>query len=541
MKTIKGNIVDIIERRVYKGEVLIEDGIITKIIEKDVDENNYIIPGLIDAHVHIESSLLIPSKFAEMAVRCGTVATVSDPHEIANVMGKEGVHFMIENGKKVPLKFFFGAPSCVPATDFETSGAEIDADDIERLIDDGDVYYLSEMMNFPGVVYDDFDVSKKLEVARKHKIPIDGHAPGLSGEELEKYINAGITTDHECTNIEEAEEKINKGMKILIREGSAAKNLEALFSLVDKYPDKVMICTDDSHPDDLQKGHINKILSQLITKGVDKFNALRAATINTKLHYNIPVGALQVGDIADITIVNSLSEFDVLKTIIEGKTVYDGSAVCFKTSKEEPINNFNRKEIRVDDIAVVAETDTMQVIDIVDGELFTRNMITKPEKLGSFAVSDSENDILKIVVLNRYDTKSTPAIGFIHNFGIKTGAVCSSIAHDSHNLIAVGIEDYNIVRAINSTINMKGGISVCCGEEILKLQLEFGGIMTQKNGFDVAKLYERLDTKLKELGSELTSPLMTLAFMALLVIPELKLGDKGLFNGKEFKNTPLFV
>lgn len=530
MKKYRGNIVDVYKKRIYKGEVTVENKIITDIKEKSVIETQYILPGLINSHVHIESSLLTPSAFATIAVQHGTVAVVSDPHEIANVMGVKGIEFMIADGKKVPLKFFFGAPSCVPATDLETSGAILDSKLVSILLNNKDIHYLSEMMNYPGVINNNLEIKNKIEAAKKLNKPIDGHAPGISGSDLHKYAEAGISTDHECVNEKEALEKINAGMKIQIREGSAAKNFDALYNLIDKFPDKIMLCTDDSHPDDLIKGHINAIIKKGLQKGVDFFNILQTATINPKEHYNLNVGMLRKNDPADFIIIDNLFSFTVQKTIIEGQEVFKYGKTTFRSASSVELNRFNRKFISEKDLQYKAETDAVPVINIIDKELLTTCSFLTPQiKKGNF-VSDRKQDLLKIVVVNRYDPLAKPAIGFIKGMGFKKGAICSSVAHDSHNLVATGVSDQEIVTAINKVIEMKGGISLADKETSYGLQLEIAGLMTNMNGYEVAEKYKTLEEKTKKLGSKLQSPFMTLAFMTLLPIPEIKISDNGVFD-----------
>ncbi len=537
----KGIIVDIENRRQFKGEIGVKNGIIDFIRACEHAGNEYILPGFTDAHVHIESSMAVPSVFAGMAVPRGTVAVVSDPHEIANVMGVRGIDFMIESAKKVPLKIFFGVPSCVPATPFESSGAELNAETVEKLLARDDLYYLSEMMNFPGVLYKLPEVMKKIEAARKLNKKIDGHAPGLRGEDARKYIEAGISTDHECTSMEEAEEKISLGMKIAIREGSAAKNFEALYPLIDKYPDKVMLCTDDSHPETLlREGHIDKIIKKGLEKGVDLYHLLRAASINPVKHYGLNVGLLKKGDPADFIVVEDLKNFRIRKTIIDGVPVYQNGEVLFECPESEPINVFNRTRIAKKEIVIPAKTDKIRVIEVTDGSLFTGQTVEEPNIEEGKVVSDTKRDILKMVVMSRY--KNEPVqIGFIRNFRLKKGAIASSIAHDSHNLIAVGTSDADIIAVVNKLIDIKGGIVAGDTKSQMAMQLEVGGIMTQKTGREIAGLYRKLIEKTKEFGCTLDSPFMTLAFMSLLVIPELKLGDKGLFDVNKFNFVDVFL
>ena len=533
-------LVDVVDRRIFNANIKVVDGFIVEISETENEYNQYILPGLIDAHVHIESSMQIPTGFARAAVAHGTVATVSDPHEIANVMGLDGVHYMINNGKKTPFKFFFGAPSCVPATPFETSGAEIKSDDIKELMANPDIHYLAEMMNFPGVIFNDNEVIQKIQYAHEANKPVDGHAPGLSGDDLDKYASQKITTDHECTTVDEAIDKINRGMKIQIREGSAAKDFENLFPLLNSHPDKVMFCTDDCHPDDLIKGHINKIISRAVSKGADIFDVISAATKNPKEHYNLDVGLLQAGDPADFIVVNNLADFSVVSTYINGDLVYDNNKVLLEKVSEKAINNFQCKPITVSDIAVPVKGNKMQVIVAKDGDLLTGKETIEPMIENGHVVSDLSRDILKIVVVNRY-RESKPQIGFIKNFSLKKGAIAGSIAHDSHNIIAIGTNDNDIVNAINTVIKNTGGVVACDGDLLKDLKLDVAGLMSTKDVVDVANKYHEVHSMAKEMGSKLTAPFMTMAFMALLVIPELKIGDKGLFDVSKFDFTSLFV
>jgi adenine deaminase len=538
MMKIRGNIVNVISKRIFSGEITISNGKIESIQEVNDSFNTYIIPGLIDSHVHVESSMLTPSEFAAAAVVHGTTATVSDPHEIANVLGKKGVEYMIENGSKVPFKFYFGVPSCVPATGFETSGAELNADDIKELFENYDLKYLSEMMNFPGVIYDDDEVHRKLQVAKDLKKRIDGHAPGLKGSEANKYASAGITTDHECFTIEEALEKINFGIKILIREGSAAKNFHALHSLLNSHPDSCMICSDDKHPDDLVNGHINAVIKKGIENGHDIYNLLRAATLNPIEHYGLENGLLREGDPADIVIIDNLENFKVLKTYINGELVAEDGQSFIEKPKVQAINHFNCSPKSVDDFKIEGDSSKVNVIEVIDGELITNKVEANAKLQDGNLESNVENDILKIAVINRYND-GEPALGFIKNIGIKQGAIASSVAHDSHNIIAVGTNDEELKNAVNTIIENKGGIAVVKGDEKYVLPLPVAGIMAVDDAETVAMKYSELDKKAKELGSQLKAPFMTLSFMALLVIPELKLSDKGLFDGKDFKFVKL--
>jgi adenine deaminase len=543
MKTgfsISGNIVDVVNERIFRGILEIENGKIKSVTETDKVEDHHIIPGLIDSHIHIESSMLVPSEFARLAVVHGTVATVSDPHEIANVSGIEGINFMVRNGSKVPFKFYFGAPSCVPATNFETSGSSIGPEEIEILLKRNEIKYLSEMMNFPGVLYNNADVMAKLALAKKYHKPVDGHAPGLSGIDIQKYIGAGITTDHECFTFEEALEKIKLGMKIQIREGSAAKNFETLLPLLSLYPDKIMFCSDDKHPDDLVEGHINILVKRAVQLGYDPVKVLRVCTLNPVRHYKLEAGLLQAGDPADFAVADNLNDFNILSTYIDGQLVAEKGKSLIQTTEIEILNNFKALEIKKKDLQVRAQGEFINVLKALDGQLITERLIVKAKIYENLVESDPDNDILKIIVVNRYaESKST--VGFVSGFGFKRGAIASTVAHDSHNIIAVGANDDDIVKAVNLLVQSKGGISIADNYRLLHLPLPVAGLMSDRNGYQVAEDYKSINLAAKNLGSYLHSPFMTLSFMALLVIPELKISDKGLFDGINFEYTSLFT
>ena len=537
---VKGNIVDILNKRIFKGEVIIENGHISAIREVNHSEENYILPGFVDAHIHIESSMLVPSEFAKIAVVHGTVATVSDPHEIANVLGVKGVDFMIENGKKVPLKFNFGAPSCVPATSFESAGAIIDADDIKLMMENPDIKYLAEMMNYPGVLFDDEEVLKKIQHSKNNNKPIDGHAPGLRGEDATKYIAAGISTDHECFTFDEALEKLQKGMKVLIREGSAAKNFEALITLLPEHFENMMFCSDDKHPDDLLLGHINQLCERAVAKGIDVFKVLQAACVNPVKHYNLEVGLLQKGDTADFILVDNLKEFNVLETYINGELVAKNGESFVKSVPFEVLNNFNTDKKKVADFRFESSANKIRVIEALDGELVTNQMEAASLIVDGNLVSNTATDVLKMTVVNRYKNEA-PAIAFIKNFGIKEGAIASSVGHDSHNIIAIGVSDEAICKAVNLIIENRGGICAVNNLEEKIVSLPVAGIMSDKSAKEIGKAYAELDVMAKQMGSTLRAPYMSLSFMALLVIPSLKLSDKGLFDGTSFQFTSLEV
>lgn len=558
-------LVDLYQRKIYPAKVTVENNLIlsiTPIEENEISIPGFLMPGFIDSHVHIESSMLIPSEFARLAVLHGTVGTVSDPHEIANVCGMEGVQFMINNGKQVPFKFNFGAPSCVPATIFETAGAALDSKDIETLLASPDIKYLSEMMNFPGVLHNDPEVMKKIAAAHRAGKPVDGHAPGLTGAMAKQYIETGISTDHECFTLEEAVDKLSYGMKIIIREGSAAKNFEALAELIDDHPNMIMLCSDDKHPDSLVEGHINQLCARAVAKGLDVFNVLKAACINPVKHYSLHIGTLRVGDPADFVIVEDLTDFKVLQTYIDGQALLSTdldsdsalstpsapSALNATTSRKKsliksvpatPINQFTCAPVNEVDLAVPIASYPNQdglipVIEALDGQLITNKLYLPATIINDCIVSNTADDILKMVVVNRYHMAPV-AKSFIKNFGFRTGAIASTVAHDSHNIVAVGATDEAIAAAINAVIAAEGGVSCVDGNnETLVLPLPVAGLMSTEDGFVVAQKYTAIDAMAKGLGSPLSAPFMTLSFMALLVIPHLKLSDKGIFDGDRF-------
>jgi adenine deaminase len=540
---IKGRFVDIPAKRIYPAEISVLDKKIAGIRELGSLEavpDGYICPGFIDAHVHIESSMLVPSEFARIAVTHGTVATVSDPHEIANVLGAAGVEFMIENARHTPFHFYFGAPSCVPATSFETAGATLGSDEVDRLLGRPEIKYLSEMMNFPGVLQSDLEVMKKIASAKKYGKPVDGHAPGLRGEDARKYIQAGISTDHECFTAEEALDKLGMGMKILIREGSAARNFEALAYLLNDHWENMMFCSDDKHPDSLVKDHINKLCARAVAKNIDPFKVLTAACLNPIDHYKLEVGCLRAGDAADFIILKDLKDFEILQTWLAGTLVAENgrtrleSAVITSHPNRFECANTKPDDFKMSAFPLATSSYPWPVIEAYDGQLITGKYNADIQPENGIWETDLTSDRLKIVVLNRYK-KAPVAMAFIRNFGLKKGALASSVAHDSHNIVAVGVSDETLSIAVNAVIANKGGISLA-GEGMVKsLGLPVAGLMNPGEGWQVAQAYTDLDAEAKRLGTTLRSPFMTLSFMALLVIPHLKLSDLGLFDGDHFR------
>ncbi len=539
--TLSANLVDLHERRIYPAEITLENGRILQIRAVDhlPADAGYILPGFVDAHVHIESSMLPPTEFARMAVVHGTVATVSDPHEIANVLGNEGVAFMLEDAARSPLKFCFGAPSCVPATSFETAGAILDASDVEKLLQNPAIGYLSEMMNFPGVLHQDAEVMEKIAAAHRLGKPVDGHAPGLRGEEARRYFAAGITTDHECFSYEEGREKAQLGVNILIREGSAARNFEALWPLLNEFPAQVMLCSDDKHPDDLVKGHINQLVARAVALGCDLFDTLRAACIHPVEHYRLPVGQLREGDPADFVRVDDLKEFHVLETWIDGEKVAENGATLLPRLSVAAPNQFLAKPRKAADFQLFKQLKAakLRIIQVFDGEIVTGEAEGSVSEIrdGQY-LPDVSQDILYIAVLNRYTADAKPAVGFVRGFGLKCGALASSVAHDSHNIVAVGTSDEAVAEAVNAVIQAKGGIAATNGTgDTRVLPLPIAGLMSQSDGWQLAGEYSRLDGWVKaELGCLLRAPFMSLSFLALPVIPKLKITDLGLFDVDRF-------
>lgn len=525
---ISGQLVDILNREIYPAVVRISEGKITSVERVAEAPNRFILPGFIDAHIHIESSMVVPYEFAKVALTHGTVATVSDPHEIANVCGMGGVKYMIDNAQSAKLKFHFGAPSCVPATSFETAGATIDAQGVKELLALDDIHYLSEMMNYPGVLFDEEEVLKKIQFAKEANKPVDGHAPGLTGDDAIKYINAGISTDHECFTLKEAQFKLAHGMKILIREGSAAKNYDALHSLIASHSDQLMFCSDDKHPDDLLEGHINLLVKRSLELGYDLFDVLRIACVNPIDHYNMNVGQLREGDSADFLVVKDLKDFHIISTYIDGERVSYECNVNLEPKEHEIINKFNVKKKSVEDFASSLPIDTIPVIVALDGEI-----VTEAEWVSTSELTNPDSGIQKICVVNRY-TQAPVSVGYIKNFGLKKGAIASTVAHDSHNIIVVGADDASICAAVNLLIESSGGLSVISEDHALHLPLPIAGLMSDLPCSVIAKQYQELAALAKDLGCCLTAPFMTLSFMALLVIPKLKISDKGMFDAEQF-------
>lgn len=529
-KVFHGHIVDVVRRRIYDGRIEVCDGMISSVSECDIQsEAPYILPGFIDSHVHIESSMLIPAEFAAVAAGHGTIGVVSDPHEIANVLGRAGVDFMIDNASRTNFNFCFGAPSCVPSCgpDIESGGAVLSSKDVEELLQKPEIGYLSEMMNYPGVLADDAEVLAKIASAHRLGKPVDGHAPGLLGEKRAGYAGKGISTDHECTTYEEGLSCLENDMNVLIREGSAAKNYEALIPLLAIRPDRIMFCTDDSHPGDFVAGHIDNIVRRAIRDGYNFWDVLRAACLNPQEHYRLNWGLLREGDPATFIMADSLAPtMRILATFFRGEPHRTDRTYSIDTFP----NIFEADVIREEDIRG-GNVGTVPVILASDGQLFTSLEYARRDD-----VSYPWNEIQKIVVVNRYSRGVMPAVGYIRGFNIRNGAMAASVAHDCHNVVAIGSSDSMIVRAVNEVITMRGGLVAICGENrISRIELPVAGVMSPLEGKEVARLNREVHDTVAAAGCTMRSPFITMSFMCLPVIPQVKITDKGVFDAEKWE------
>ncbi len=539
MEKISGNIVDVTRDDIYPGTLVISGGKIVDITREEMEQDTFLMPGFVDAHVHIESTMLTPAEFSRIATVHGTIATVSDPHEIANVLGIEGVRYMVADAKRAPLKICFSAPSCVPATPFETAGASLGVDEVTALLRMEEVGYLGEMMNFPGVLQGDPTVMAKIRAAAACSKPVDGHAPGLRGDDLARYARAGISTNHECLSAEEAREDIEKGIMVQIRKGSAADIFAECLPLIEEHDDRLMFCTDDKHPDDLVRGHINEMVKGALAYGIDIMKVLRVAAVNPVRHYRLDMGLLRRGDPADFIRVDNLTDLTVLETWIDGQIVARNGASLVHRDPPRIVNTFHAAPVVPSSFVVPRRGERIVVIGVRDGTLITERLVMRPKVVSDQVISDPERDALKVAVINRYH-QASPAVGFISGFGLKTGAIASSVAHDSHNIVVVGVLDEDLSRAVNLVIKQGGGLAAVSGKRELILPLPVAGIMSDDEYGVVADRYTRLDGMAKEMGSGLRAPFMALSFMALLVIPALKMSDQGLFDGETFSATDIF-
>lgn len=537
---IRGNLLNVFTEEIYPAEISINNGLINCVKAVNKEFKEYILPGFIDAHIHIESSMLTPSRFAEAVVPHGTTSVISDPHEIANVLGSEGIEYMLKDASSVPLNFFFTAPSCVPATPFETSGAKIDSEEIDQMLLGVEIVALGEMMNFPGVLSGDKEVFAKIAAAKRNKKPVDGHAPLLSGEDLCKYISAGISTDHECTMKEEVIEKRKMGMKIMLRQGSSAKNLADLISAGGDF-----IVSDDKHPEDLLKGHVDMMLKEAVNLGLDPIEAVQMVTLNPATHYNLNTGLIAPGRAADLVIVDDLKNFKVNRVLIKGNLAAKNNKALFSVNPHKTGNSFKLNCKNSEDFEITSKTAgkdeknvLVRVIDVLEGQLITDENEAFLKVADGKIMPDLENDILKIAVVERYGHDNL-SNAFIHGFGLKRGAIASSVAHDSHNILAVGTNSQDMAKAVNKLVNNHGGLVAVSNDQITSLKLPIAGLMSIESAEMVSSKFNVLQELVKDMGCNLDSPFMTLSFMALLVIPKLKISDLGLFDGVKFQFVDL--
>jgi adenine deaminase len=537
--TVTGNIVDVLARRVFAGRVTVAGGRIARVERVTGPASKYLLPGFVDAHVHVESSMLPPAEFARLAMVHGTVATLSDPHEIANVLGLAGVRYMLECAERTPLKICFGAPSCVPATPFDRAGAKLGPSEVAELLDDPRIGYLSEVMNYPGVIAGDRDMLAKIAAAQACGKPVDGHAPGLRGAAAGQYFAAGISTDHESREFDEALGKLQLGAKCLIREGSAAKNFDALHPLISRFPGDCMFCSDDKHPHELVEGHINELVRRAIALGYDLFDVLQVACVNPVAHYRLSVGLLQPGDPADFIEVEDLTEFRPSRVWIDGRRVAERGRSLIQQTPARVVNQFQVSPCAAEDFAVPARPGALQVIEAIDHQLITGRRWEPPSLVAGHVTADLDRDILKLALVDRYGG-GPPVVAFIRGYGLQQGAIASSVSHDSHNVLAVGVDDRSLAEAMNLVIAERGGIAAVGPGVSRVLPLPIAGLMSDRDGYEVAREYAKIDQLAKSLGSSLSAPFMTLSFMALLVIPALKLGPCGLFDVNRFAPTSLF-
>lgn len=543
--TVSGTLIDPLQKTSFGAQMILDDnGTIEAIEPTESPDSGFIMPGLIDSHVHIESSMLTPAAFARAAVVHGTLAAVADPHEIANVLGEAGVKLMLQLAQQTPFIFGFGVPSCVPATPFESAGAELDAETVARLLNLPGITHLAEMMNVPGVLNKDPTVLRKIAAAQALGKPIDGHAPGLTGDAMQAYAKAGITTDHESLTFDEARDKLEAGIMLQIRYGSAARHFETFLPLLNRYPERCMFCSDDKHPNDLIHDHINTIAATAFKRGVALHAILQAACVNPVKHYKLPIGLLQPGDYADFILVDDLHTFKPREVWLRGKCVVrDGESFLPPGEISVVPNHFNAVCLELDALKLPkVSSRKIRVIGIRDGQLITDHLIENPVVKEGHIAADPANNLNKLVVYNRYQP-AKPAIALVRGFGLTRGALASSIAHDSHNIIAVGATDAALLTAINEVVINKGGLAVADDNRkvLTSLPLPLAGLISTEPAETVARAYSDCDHLAKLLGTRLTAPFMTLSFLALPVIPKLKLTDKGLFDGELFKHVGITV
>jgi adenine deaminase len=515
--------------------------------KEEVDlKGKYLVPGFFDGHVHLESSMVTPAEFARAVVPSGTTTVIIDPHEIANVMGLDGIRYMLESSQGLPLDVYIMLPSCVPATHLETSGAKLTSYDLSLLLGNERVLGLAEMMNFPGVIFEDREVLDKIRIAQGKRI--DGHAPGLKGKDLCAYIGAGIKSDHECTTVAEAKEKLRLGMYIMVREGTAARNLEDLLPLINRDNSrKCFFVTDDRHPQDLlEEGHINSIIKKAVKLGLDPITAIQMATINAAEYFKLSnVGAVAPGYRADMVVLKDMKNFGIEKVFKNGKLVAQNGQILPRKIKETEVtirSSMNVNWMGLEGFDIKAEADKVRVIQVVPGQIVTRKLIVSPKVEKSKVVVDIDRDILKIAVVERHLASGNVGIGLVKGFGLKKGALASSVAHDSHNIVIVGAKDEDMMTAAIEVVRMRGGQAVVKDDEVIaSLALPIAGLMSNRPLEEVSDKVKKLNRTVTELGCRLKEPFMTLSFLALPTIPELKLTDKGLVDVEKFQIVPLFV
>lgn len=529
VKHVDGQLVDVLRGEIYPACVNFDENNIVRIERKLAAPPQYILPGLIDAHVHIESSLLTPYRFAEKAVAHGTTAVVANPHEIANVMGMAGIRYMVDDGKSTPLRFFYSAPSSVPSTAMETSGAVIGWKEVREMLSTGDFVSLGEVMDVPGVLREDPALMSKIEVAVQFGKPIDGHAPGLGGYDLDRYVMAGISTDHECTTVREAEEKDRKGMTVMVREGSAARNLNALMPFASKH--KHFLVTDDLSAVDMADGHVDSLLRKAVAAGMDPIHAIRAASMWPAQHYGLPGGSVYLNGPADLVVVDDLIHFTVLETWIGGRLVAKDGRPLFAGAPTTVPPGIASGEVLAKDLRVTSRRPvaTVRVIKVLPDEVSSLAGTADLDVDDSAVLTDPSRDILLMAVVNRYRPAS-PAVAFVSGFRLSRGAMASSVAHDSHNLIGVGTDPALLALALNAVAAQGGGYYVTDAVNSVRLELPVAGLMSPLPWDEVARKEGEINAFLQGMGCPLPAPFMTLSFQSLLTVPDLKLGDRGLFD-----------
>ncbi len=545
-------IVNVFSGEIVAGNIAVADGYIVGFgsysAKKTVDmKGRFVCPGFVDSHFHIESSMTCITEFARAVIPSGTTAVIADPHEIANVLGADGINYMLESSKNQPMNIYFTLSSCVPATDMETSGAKLGVDELLPFISNDRIVALAEMMNYPGVIYRDPEVLKKIELAKIHRKPVDGHAPGLTGKDLYAYIAAGISSDHECTTAGEAREKLDAGMHIMIREGTAAKNLSSLIPIINERSSRrIMWCADDRHPYDImQHGHIDSMVRRAIKSGIDPVVAIQMATINPAEYFGInDIGAIGPGRRADLLVFSDIHNLRIEQVYTSGILVAENSQMSPEISRPVSIPSKPSMNVKLDaiDFSITVKSNHIRVIDVVPDQVITAQSVLEVSTSGNKAVADISRDILKIAVIERHTGSGNMGKGFVRGFGLKKGALASSVAHDSHNIIVVGTNDEDMKEAVLGVVKMGGGLAAVCDNKICaSLALPVAGLMSLEPLTVVNEKLDNIFKSARELGSALHDPFMALSFLALPVIPELKLTDKGLVDVRQFRIVPLFA